>query len=76
MPLSRTEAGELTDTMLQVSIDGRVHRLREEWSEGRPGKLADIYDLAVLRAEAEIRFFEAFGPIQQLRLTDADGQAA
>lgn len=76
MPLTRTECGEMSDTMLQVSIDGRVHRLREDWSEGRPGKLTDIYDLAVLRAEYELRVGEVLGPLIQLRLIDDRPAAA
>lgn len=65
----------MNDTLLQVSIDGRVHRLRNAWADGRPGSLTDIYDLALLHTEAVMRGFGAGGPLPP-QLFSGDGDEA
>lgn len=76
MGLTRTECGNMSDTLLQVSIDGRVHRLREAWEEGRPGSLTDVYDLALLHTEAVIRGFGAGGPLPPQLINSLVDEAA
>lgn len=53
--VSRSEIGVMTDLILQVHIDGCRHRLRVEWDAGRPGKLSDVYGLALGLTEYAIR---------------------
>lgn len=76
MPLTRNEVGQMSDTILQVVLDGCVHRLRSEWADGRPGKLSDVYDLALLHTETVIRGTQAGGPLPAPLFTGLNDQAA
>lgn len=68
MGLTRAECANMSDTMLQVSLDGRIHRLRSAWEQGDPGSLSDVYDLAVLHAEHVIRGHCPAGPMPAAQL--------
>lgn len=63
MALTRNECGRMTDGALQVSIDGRRSRLRHDWDRGRPGALTDIFELALLLVESELRGYRVRGPL-------------
>lgn len=72
--ITRAQAGVMSDLMLDVTIDGCTHRLRECWNSGRPGKLIDIYSLAICAGEFAIR--EAERRQQQVEMISEVGGAA
>lgn len=61
MGLTRAECACMADGALQVAIDGRRSRLRFQWSRGMSGAIADVYDLALLLAESEVRGYAVKG---------------
>lgn len=55
MSLSRSEVGAMEWTMLLIVSDRLRDRLLHDWDRGRPGKLTDLYDLAIVYSEAVVR---------------------
>ena len=45
----------LTDTELHVYADRIRGQLSRAWAAGDPGKMSDVYDLARLRLEGDLR---------------------
>lgn len=61
--LTRAEVGNMSDHTLIVTADGCRHRLRADWQKGAPGRLPDVYDLALASTEALLRGLVLPGPI-------------
>lgn len=53
--LTRMEVGQMRDVGLQLAYDRLADRLTQDWRRGNPGKLSDVYDLALVRFEADLR---------------------
>lgn len=53
--LSRAEVANMSDMGLQLTFDRLADRLSQDWRRGAPGKLSDVYDLALIRCEADLR---------------------
>lgn len=71
---SRQEIANLSDTALQIAFDGAAGRLQNDWAHGAPGRLSDVYDVALMHAEAAIRARRLDAPPMpgQLRLLELD----
>lgn len=69
---TRMEISQMRDTALRIAYDSAADRIAEDWRRGAPGRLSDVYDLALLRLEADLRCL-ALSPVnlggqQRLRL--------
>jgi len=53
--MTRAEAACMSEAAMLIAADRLRGRLREDWQRGAPGKLSDVYDLAVIYAEAVVR---------------------
>ena len=62
--MTRQEVANLTDIGLRVTYDRVSSQLECDWRRGGPGRLVDVYDLALLRLEADIRSL----PLSPVRL--------
>lgn len=61
--LSRREIGQMNETALLLAADGARYRLSEDWRRGRPGKIADLYDLALVYGEFVMRGLPCPAPL-------------
>lgn len=55
--LSRAEVSNMRDVGLMLAYDRCTDRLSRDWRAGQPGKLSDVYDIALMRIEADLRGF-------------------
>lgn len=53
--LTRQETANMRDVGLMLAYDRCVDRLSRDWRTGQPGKLSDVYDIALMRLEADLR---------------------
>jgi len=53
--MDRRQIERLSDTELQVAVDGMRLTLSRAWSRGERGSLSMLYDLAMCSAEADVR---------------------
>jgi hypothetical protein len=53
--MTRHECASLTTTELQVAADRLRGNLRRAWQRGEAGSLTDLYDLALVTTEANLR---------------------
>lgn len=60
---TRMEIGQMNDTSLKIAYDGAAGRLADDIRAGQPGRLSDVYDLALLRLEADLRCL-ALAPVR------------
>lgn len=70
--MTKAEAYALSDNELSCAADRCRLSLRRAWENGFPGNLTDLYDLAVLHAEASVRgtWLRPLTPVGWLRLFD------
>lgn len=68
----RREIEAMSDVALQIAFDGAASRLASDWARNMPGRLSDVYDVALLHAEAAIRARPLAAPMPhgQLSLFD------
>lgn len=64
--LTRMEIANMSDTALRIAYDGTAQRLVHDLNRGNPGKLTDVYDLALMRLEADLRSL-ALSPVNMSR---------
>lgn len=62
--LTRTEIMHMSDTALRCAYDRVSACIDHDWHRGQPGSLTDVYDLALLRLEADLRAL----PLSPVRL--------
>lgn len=52
---TRQEMANMTDTELQVAFDGCCRRIRNAWDRGEPGKVSDVFEIALMVQEGVLR---------------------
>lgn len=53
--MNRAELSLLSDTALRLRYTAVADHISNDWRRMAPGQLSDVFDLALLRLEAEIR---------------------
>lgn len=70
--MTRSEVGRLTDTALRLRYAAVADKIVADWRRGAPGRLADVFEIALMRLEAEIRSL-SLTPISTSGFTPLDG---
>ena len=78
--MTRAELSAMSDTVLRVRYARVADRIERDWRRGAPGTLSNVFDLALMRLEAEIRSLSltpiharGFVPIEGFPEIDANG---
>jgi len=55
MPMTRNEVGQMREVALELAAERLRDALAADWRRGEPGKLSDVYDLALIYSECAVR---------------------
>jgi len=53
--MTRQEIANMSDVGLCLRYEATANKLAADWRRGAPGRLVDVYDVALMRLEADIR---------------------